>query len=310
MKMDRLLQHAHFRPQTLGVLLGACLAWGLAFAQEGRIEAYGAAFSQPERAPATQARVYAYRAADSLNPAPINLYLNGRYHASLLRGGYTEFCLSPGRLSVQSTMDDAGQLHMGKTLPGQPLEAQSGKVIYLQVSEGSARQALVQSLPESKAVVDLRNTRKQVHTVSRAPEVQACAAPAAEQGPAQDFTLASDALFAFGKSTLRREGEEAIENLAKHVMTRYSRIDRIQVVGYTDAIGSREINAKLSQERAKTVARLLDQYGLHPMRGYFTEGRGTADLAKIGCQNTPTAENKACHAPNRRVVISITGTRK
>ena len=109
MKMDRLLQHAHFRPQTLGVLLGACLAWGLAFAQEGRIEAYGAAFSQPERAPATQARVYAYRAADSLNPAPINLYLNGRYHASLLRGGYTEFCLSPGRLSVQSAMDDAGQ---------------------------------------------------------------------------------------------------------------------------------------------------------------------------------------------------------
>ena len=46
------------------------------------------------------------------------------------------------------------------------------------------------------------------------------------------------------------------------------------------------------------------------MRGYFTEGRGAADLAKIGCQNTPTAENKACHAPNRRVVISITGTRK
>ena len=41
-----------------------------------------------------------------------------------------------------------------------------------------------------------------------------------------------------------------------------------------------------------------------------TEGRGAADLAKIGCKNKPTPENKACHAPNRRVVISITGTRK
>ena len=63
------------------------LASGLVMGQEARIEPFGSPFSQPEPAPNAQARVYAYRAAQSLSPAPINLYLNGRYHTSLLRGG-------------------------------------------------------------------------------------------------------------------------------------------------------------------------------------------------------------------------------
>lgn len=291
------------------------LASGLVMSQEARIEPFGSPFSQPEPAPNAQARVYAYRAAQSLSPAPINLYLNGRYHTSLLRGGYTEFCLNPGRLTVQSALDDASQLHLGKTLPGMPLDAQAGRVVYLRILESTGSVPQVQSTAESQVLAEIRRTRRQQHTVSRAPEVQACAAatPAPETPkpqPKRDFTLAADALFTFGKSTLRPEGEEAIETLSRQVLSEYSRIDRIRVTGYTDAIGPTQLNSRLSKERASTVARLLDQYGLHPMRGYSTEGRGAADLAKIGCKNKPTPENKACHAPNRRVVISITGTRK
>lgn len=313
MKIDRLLQPAQARTWALAVLAGACFSAGLAQGQEARIEAFGPAFTQPEPAPQAQARIYAFRAAESVNPAPINMYLNGRYHASLLRGGYTEFCLSPGRLTVQSALDDASQLHLGKTLPGQPLDAQASRVVYLRVSEGSGRQTQVQTLPESQALPEIRRTRRQQHTVSRAPEVQSCgqAAPEAPRIlPKRDFTLAADALFAFGKASLTPRGEEAIEMLAKQVMHEYGRLDSIRVVGYTDAIGPVALNNKLSLERARTVARLLDQYSLHPVRGFVTEGRGSADLAKIGCKNKPTPENKACHAPNRRVVISIHGTSK
>ena len=128
--------------------------------------------------------------------------------------------------------------------------------------------------------------------------------------PKQEITLSSDTLFEFGKSTLRPEGEEAIANTARQVLDQYGRIDRIAVVGYTDAIGSKEVNRKLSTERANTVANLLNKNGLHPSRGYTTTGRGSSELAKLGCQNKPTPENKACHAPNRRVVIAIIGTTK
>lgn len=97
MKIDRLLQSLPTRTWARALILGSCFILTMAQAQEARIEAFGAAFSQTDLPAQNQARVYAYRAAESLNPAPINLYLNGRYHASLLRGGYTEFCLNPGR---------------------------------------------------------------------------------------------------------------------------------------------------------------------------------------------------------------------
>lgn len=310
MNLFKLPSPSSGRVRAQAVLLGCLLSIGLAQGQEPHIEPYGAAFSQPEAAPQTQARVYAYRAPESFNPAPINIYLNGRYHASLLRAGYTEFCLTPGRITVQSALDDAAQMHLGKTMPGQSLDAQAGRVIYLRFAEGPGRQSLAQAQTETQAVPELSRTRRMQHTVSRAPEVQTCSTEAPKPPPKRDFTLSSDALFPFAKSTLLPEGEEAIESLAKQVQGEYSRIDRIHVVGYTDPIGSVQFNNNLSKERANTVARLLDQYGLHPMRGYASEGRGSADLAKIGCMNKPTPENKACHAPNRRVVISITGTLK
>lgn len=322
MTIDRLFQRPRTNFWMPALLLGACLHFGLAQAQEARSEAYGAEFNAPELAPKTQSRVYAYRAPEVLNPAPINLYINGRYHASLLRGGYTEFCLNPGRVAVQAILDDAAQLHMGKTQAGQALNAETGRVVYLRVTEATSGQQL-QTLTESQALPDLRRTRRQIHTVSRAPEVQACSSdlaapapmavpvkPVAKAAPKRDFTLAADALFEFGKAELKPEGVRAIKTLVHQVKQEYSLVERIRVLGYTDAIGPAPLNSKLSAARAHSVAQLLDQSELHPSRGYITEGRGSAELAKLSCKNKPTPENKACHAPNRRVVISVTGARK
>ncbi len=322
MTIDRLFQSLRTSLSMPALLLGACLPLGLVQAQDARIEAYGASFNAPELAPKTQARVYAFRSAEALNPAPINLYINGRYHASLLRGGYTEFCLNPGRVTVQSTLDDAAQLHTGKTQAGQALTAESARVVYLRVTEAAGGQQW-QTLTEPQALADLRRTRRQVHTVSRAPEVQACSTdlaapvpmavpvkPVAKAAPKRDFTLAADALFEFGKAELKPEGVRAIKTLVQQVKQEYSLVERIRVLGYTDAIGPAPLNSKLSAARAHSVAQLLDQNDLHPNRGYITEGRGASELAKLSCKNKPTPENKACHAPNRRVVISVTGARK
>ena len=181
MKISHLLRRGPIQTSARHVLLSIGLISGLAQGQEARIEAYGPSFTQPEPAPHAQARIYAYRASESISPAPINLYLNGRYVASLLRGGYTQFCLQPGRPLMQSALDDAGQLHLGKTLTGQALDTQNGRVLYLRVTEGAGRQTLVQPLSESQALPEIRQTRLQQHTVPRAPEVQTCNAELAKR---------------------------------------------------------------------------------------------------------------------------------
>lgn len=312
MKIVPLLHRVRTLNWIQALLLGTSLSFGLAQGQEVRIEAYGPAFTAPELAPKTQARIYAYRPQTAVNPAPVNLYLNGRYHASLLAGGYTEFCLSPGRVALQSTVNDASQLHMGKTQAGHPLEVIAGRVVYLRLTEGN-----VQNPTDSLALPEIGRTRRQIHTISRAPEVQTCSTdlavpvkPVAKTAPKRDFTLAADALFEFGKAELKPEGVRALKALVLQVKQEYSQIDRIHVLGYTDAIGPALLNSKLSAARAHSVAQLLDQNDLHPHRGYTTEGRGSAELAKLGCQNKPTPKNKACHASNRRVVVSVTGARK
>jgi len=320
MKISHLIRRGPIQTSARHVLLSIGLISGLAQGQEARIEAYGPSFTQPEPAPHAQARIYAYRASESISPAPINLYLNGRYVASLLRGGYTQFCLQPGRPLMQSALDDAGQLHLGKTLTGQALDTQNGRVLYLRVTEGAGRQTLVQPLSESQALPEIRQTRLQQHTVPRAPEVQTCNAELAKPmptvaapvkpAPKRDFTLAADALFEFGKADLKSEGVRSIKTLVRQVQQEYSQIDRIVVLGYTDAIGPVELNRKLSAARAESVVDLLEANGLRPTQGFTARGRGSSELAKHGCKNKPSPENKACHAPNRRVVISVNGSSK
>jgi len=98
--------------------------------------------------------------------------------------------------------------------------------------------------------------------------------------------------------------------MIQQVQKEYSSIDKIRVIGYTDPIGPVALNKKLSTERAKTVADRLHKRGLRPKSGIEAEGRWSLELAKVGCKDTPTPENKMCHAPNRRVVIVIFGARR
>ena len=302
------------------------IASGLTYAQDKpivKIEAYGDPFGQAELAPKKQARVYAYRSASSTSNQPINLYLNGRSHASLLKGGYSEFCLAPGKLQVQTANNDAGQLHVGKSNPGFALDSVAGQVVFLKIQETTGFGARIESLSEIQALPELKRSRQQIHTISRAPEVQDCeaelaqptAAPAAKPAPERptpqrEYALQADALFEFGKAVLKAEGFNAIEALIQQVQKEYSSIDKIRVIGYTDAIGPVALNKMLSADRANTVADRLYRRGLRPKSGIETEGRWSLELAKLGCKNAPTPENKICHAPNRRVVIVIFGARR
>jgi OmpA-OmpF porin, OOP family len=135
--------------------------------------------------------------------------------------------------------------------------------------------------------------------------------PAAPAPSVEKITLNASALFRFDKRTqsdLLPQGKAQMDQLAQRIQQVYASVERIDLVGYTDRLGSDAYNAKLSQDRAGTVRAYLQSKGVTaPMT---TAGRGPAEPV-VQCEGTkPTAQLTACLQPNRRVEITIVGIKK
>lgn len=110
------------------------------------------------------------------------------------------------------------------------------------------------------------------------------------------MTLGSKSIrFAFDKSTLRPEDKEVLSRIAGILSTLKGY--QIYVYGYTDDIGTKEYNQKLSERRAKSVYDYLVKNGLTPSI-MTTKGFGEADPLVPG-------DSEKARAINRRVEIGI-----
>lgn len=109
-------------------------------------------------------------------------------------------------------------------------------------------------------------------------------------------TFADGILFASGKSELNPSSKKALSDFAKSLSA--SAETDVTIYGHTDNTGSREINLKLSSQRAEAVSQFLSQQGVSSSR--FT----TKGLA----YDAPVADNATVEgrAKNRRVEIYIT----
>lgn len=119
--------------------------------------------------------------------------------------------------------------------------------------------------------------------------------------------LGADALFAFNKATLTRQGEATLNNLAQGL--RSASITSVEVIGHTDPLGSDAYNMRLSEQRANTVARYLASQGV-PADRIRAEGRGETQLkvtpeecAAQGAKTRPALIQ--CYQPNRRVDVTV-----
>ncbi|WP_396435311.1 OmpA family protein [Limnohabitans sp.] len=294
------------------------------------LEPFGASFSSARPAARDQAKIFIYRLGTEGGARPVNIYIDKRYHASILSGGYSEFCASPGQSSLLAVMDDAASMHTGKQAPGQNWPFQSGKTLFLKVED----RGLLSEVRADQALRELGSTAVQIHTISRSPLVQECkallappmevAAPAAPPVPLAAkpvavavkpplprlYALESDALFDFGKTQLRAKGYNEIESMAQKLRQDFSQVERIRVIGHSDPIGRPKTNLRLSLARAQVVADQLKERGIKPIRGFVMDGEGSRQLVKVNCGNTATPKNKLCHAPNRRVDIVVTGAKR
>lgn len=104
-----------------------------------------------------------------------------------------------------------------------------------------------------------------------------------------------DVLFEFNSSRLTREAQHTAKQIAEAVSHGVDR--HISVEGHTDSVGTVAYNQKLSEERARSVARELSANGL---------SRGRMTVRGYG-ENRPAASNSSDSGRqrNRRVEVVI-----
>jgi OmpA-OmpF porin, OOP family len=132
------------------------------------------------------------------------------------------------------------------------------------------------------------------------------AASSTESPKEQVFTLSTDALFAFDKSSvddITGNGKAQLDDLARKLIAAGSGVRNVHIAGYTDRLGSDAYNSELSERRAYAVMHYLVNRGV-PQESIVAEGRGMDDPVK-GCPEHPRAELIGCLAPNRRVDVRV-----
>ena len=135
----------------------------------------------------------------------------------------------------------------------------------------------------------------------QAPECGAPAAPATEVvQQVEEISLSADTFFAFDKSDLKPQGQEVIRQLANDVNSRGANVQKITVVGNTDAVGTEQYNQGLSERRAASVASYMVENGVPAQ---MIEAYGVGESNPVATNET--AEGRAL---NRRVDITINGT--
>lgn len=119
-------------------------------------------------------------------------------------------------------------------------------------------------------------------------------APKPEPKPVSLLPKLFTILFGFDQDTLTPEG---LEEVGKAIASAEDHETPVMIVGHTDTAGPAAYNLSLSDRRARTVAKAMEDAGVPDVR-VMVQGVGEDDLA------VPTADGVPNHA-NRRVTITI-----
>ncbi|PBJ25707.1 Outer membrane protein A precursor [Pseudomonas sp. ACN8] len=251
-----------------------------------------------------QVQVVYYRAnAMGTQQGAAHVYVDREFHAGLLPGGYSAFCVAPGNHSLGAYLKDAPQ-YKGKSTDVFSASLDGGKTYFLRVREDG--HGAPQPVARVEAERELAGMRKQIQALSRASTVQACDYLPMAPAPFTDYALSGDVLFAFGKSgyqDITFQGREAIRQLVSRLKQENANLERIEVVGHTDSIGSAASNHLLGLKRAQTVRRMLLEGGL-PASAVQASSAGANEPVTSGCYGS-RAEKVACYAADRRVVVRV-----
>jgi outer membrane protein OmpA-like peptidoglycan-associated protein len=162
------------------------------------------------------------------------------------------------------------------------------------VARQQAKVAQDQAAEAQKAALQYRQQRQE--ELNRLQQVLGQIADTRRTAMGLIMTLGNNSIrFDFDSANLHPENREILSRIAGILLT--LRGYKISVFGYTDDVGSKAYNLKLSERRANTVRDYLVKAGLNP-NIITAKGYGKSDPRVAG--DTPAAR-----AANRRVEIAI-----
>jgi OOP family OmpA-OmpF porin len=116
----------------------------------------------------------------------------------------------------------------------------------------------------------------------------------------EKVTLSATELFAFDSATLNMP-QPKLDDIAAALQADPSITD-VEIDGYTDRLGSKKYNLKLSERRANAVRDYLVSKGIDGGR-LKAVGKGPDNPLVTDCKQKKRSELIACLAPNRRVEV-------
>lgn len=253
-----------------------------------------------------QVQVVYYRSKEGVQrTGAAHVYIDRQFHTGLLPGGFTSFCLAPGSHTLGAYLDDA-PTYLGKSADLYLANLDGGQTYYLKVREDG--NTFPVPVKREVAERELGLTRSQSHVLSRANSVEACRYYDYLKDTARfkHYTLASDVLFASGKSDyqdISASGREAVTTMLAELRRDDAQIKHIQVTGHTDAFGTEADNQLLGERRANTVIQMLINGGIAEsiLSAHSSANRDPVVHTCYG----PRVEQISCYAPNRRVDIRV-----
>jgi OOP family OmpA-OmpF porin len=138
--------------------------------------------------------------------------------------------------------------------------------------------------------------------------------PVAAKPPApKTLAVSSTGLFDFDKAVLTNDAKAQLDKEVVARLGEFSSLKLIHVEGHTDRIGTQEYNQKLSERRADAVKAYFVSKGVDSTK-IETIGMGKTLQVKSCPDPSPKGEIKnfkqlvECLAPNRRAVVTVSGT--
>ncbi len=119
-----------------------------------------------------------------------------------------------------------------------------------------------------------------------------------QQTTVETVVLNSRALFANDAFKLSDRGGLAMQNLVSK-LGEYTKIEKIEIVGYTDSVGTEKYNQILSEKRANTIRGFI--FPSYNDAELSVQGMGEAD--PVSSNNSPEGRQQ-----NRRVEIRVTAS--
>lgn len=272
-------------------------------------EPLGDTYTEPQKLAPNAVRVTFYRPLHGYAGGVSSLKVNARYHTSLQFGGYSELCLSPGRVTLAARMVQNGVPLKKYEDYTAALSTKAGQNVFFRLNEYGDGRATITPVSSAVAQSELYNTRRQVHALSRVPNQVDCLPVEPRAVKKENITLGADALFAFGKSDIKDisiQGRASLDQLIAHLQKEYGNQDgvQIQIAGHADPLGSAAANKRLSEVRAQAIRSYMVQGGMNP-KTISSIGLGSTQPLITTCGKTATPQTIECNKPNRRVVVSV-----